>query len=69
MVGNGNGGFQIMFIDVKYAIFNGISITTGILFIVCFVGAWVIGKLFPKIADKIKQDNQDMVNLTILEKE
>lgn len=67
VIGNGSTGFTLSFINVKAAIFGGFAVFTGISAIVCFIGAFVLGKwLFPLLAKKITQDNQDMVNLTIL---
>lgn len=68
VIGNGGTGFTLTFINVKNAVFGGFAVFTGIVSIVCFIGAWVLGKwLFPSLSEKITQANQDMVNLTVLE--
>ncbi len=70
VIGNGGTGFTLTFVNVRNAIFGGFAVATGVLSIVCFIGAFVLGKwLFPLFARKITQDNQDMVNLTILKNE
>lgn len=70
VIGSGSTGFTLTFINVKVAIFGGFAIFSGVSAVVCFIGAFVLGKwLFPLLTKKITQDNQDMVNLTILEKD
>lgn len=70
VIGSGSTGFTLTFINVKAAIFGGFAVFSSISAVVCFVGAFVLGKwLFPLLTRKITQDNQDMVNLTILEKD
>jgi len=70
VIGNGNAGFQLVFINLKRAVFSGFMITCFISSIVFLVGAYVLGKwLFPYLAKKTLQENQDMVNLTILKGE
>lgn len=70
VIGNGNMGFQIVFIDVRNVVFNGFMILYAILSFVFLVSAFVLGKwLLPFLKEKILQDNQDMVNLTILKNE
>lgn len=70
VIGSGSTGFTLTFINVKAAIFGGFAIFSGVSAVVCFIGAFVLGKwLFPLLTKKITQDNQDMVNLTILEKD
>lgn len=70
VIGSGGTGFTLTFINVKAAIFGGFAVFAGISAIVCFIGAFVLGKwLFPMLAKKITQDNEDMVNLTILKKD
>ena len=70
VIGNGNNGFQLMFIDIKNAIFGAVVIVMAVLSAVSFILAFLLGKwIFPALAKEITQGNQDMVNLTILEKE
>lgn len=67
VIGSGSTGFTLTFIDVKNAVFSGVAVFSIIMSAVCFIGAFVLGKwLFPFLAKKLTQDNQDMVNLTIL---
>lgn len=70
VIGSGSTGFTMTFIDVKAAIFGAFSVFSGIVALVLFIGAFVLGKwLLPLLAKKTTQDNQDMVNLTILDSE
>ena len=70
VIGNGDKNFQIVFIDVKAAVFSGIMISCTVMASVYFAAAYILGKwLFPALAKKTLQDNQDMVNLTILKNE
>jgi len=67
VIGNGNKGFQMVFINIKNAVFSGFMILTGIMFILFLLSSFILGKwLLPMVKEKILQDNQDMVNLTIL---
>lgn len=66
-IGNGGAGFLVNFINIGNALFSGLMITNCILAVVFFVSAFVLGKwLFPKIAEQILIDNQDMVNMVVL---
>lgn len=67
VIGNGNNGFEITFINISRALFGGVMVANAVLAVVFFFSAYIFGKwTFPKIAAQIIQDNQDMVNLTIL---
>lgn len=67
VIGNGGAGFEIMFINIKNAVFSGIMFVCLILSVVFFVSSVVLGKvLLPKISQQLIQDNQDMVNLEVL---
>ena len=67
IIGNGSAGFQITFVHIGHALFSGLMFACVFLSIVFFVSAHLLGKwLLPKIAEQILQDNQDMVNLTVL---
>jgi hypothetical protein len=67
VIGGASGGFQITFVNVGKAVFNGIAIVNAIATAFFVVVAYVMGKwLLPLFSKKIEQDNQDMVNLTIL---
>lgn len=67
VIGNGDKGFQMVFVNIKTAIFSGIMITCAIMSLIFFASAYILGKwAFPFLAKKTLQENQDMVNLTIL---
>ena len=67
VIGNGSLGFTITFVNIGHAVFSGIMIASAFLSVLFFVSAYVLGKwLLPHLAEQILQDNQDMVNLTIL---
>lgn len=66
-IGSGSAGFKITFVNIGRALFNGVAMA-NLITAVCFViFAYVLGKwLMPMVSKQIIQDNQDMVNLTIL---
>lgn len=67
VIGNGSMGFQITFVHVGHALFSGLMFAFLFLSVTMLVSAFVLGKwLLPKISEQILQDNQDMVNLTVL---
>lgn len=67
VIGNGGTGFQITFVNIGKACFSGLMITNLVFFVVFLVSAYVLGKwLLPRLAEQTLQDNQDMVNLTVL---
>lgn len=67
IVGNGGTGFQIKFINIGKAVFSGLMIFNLTMSVVLFIGAFVVGKwLLPMLSRNITQNNQDMVNLTVL---
>ena len=67
VIGTGNNGFTITFINIGNALFSGFMIVSLVFSLVFFVSAFVLGKwLFPTISKQIIEDNQEMVNLTIL---
>ena len=67
VIGNGNAGFVIYFIDIGKAVFSGVMLANAIFSVVFFISAYLLGKwLLPLISRQLTQDNQDMVNLTIL---
>jgi flagellar biogenesis protein FliO len=60
-------GFQITFVNIGHALFSGLMVANVFLSVVFLISAYLLGKwLLPKLAEQITQDNQDMVNLTIL---
>lgn len=67
VIGNGKNGFQMVFINIKGAVLGGLTLTCGVGAIIFFACSFLLGRwLFPKLAEKTIQDNQDIVNLTIL---
>lgn len=67
VIGNGSLGFTITFINIGHAVFSGIMILSCFMALTFLLTAYILGKwLLPHIAEQILQDNQDMVNLTIL---
>lgn len=70
VIGSGSNGFTLVFINIKNAMFSGFAIFNGIMFIVFLLSAFILGKwLLPFWGKQIEQQNQDMVNITILSKE
>jgi len=70
VIGSGGNGFTLVFINIKNAMFSGFAILNGIMFVVFLLSAFVLGKwLLPYWVKKIEQENQDMVNISILSKE
>lgn len=70
VIGSGSTGFTLTFINIKAVFMSGIVIVSAIFSFISFISAFICGKwLFPFLIKKITQKNQDMVNLTILEKE
>lgn len=62
------GGFAITFINVKKALINGLGLVCFELAIVFVASAFILSKwLLPKWTKSIIENNQDMVNLTVLE--
>lgn len=70
VIGTGSAGFQITFVNVGNALFSGVMIVCMVLFVVFLVSAFVLGRwLLPKIANQITEENQEMVNMTILKQQ
>lgn len=66
-IGAESGGMAILFINLKAAVFNGFATMTAIFSVVFLACAFLLGKwILPMRAKQIEQDNQDLVNLTIL---
>ena len=66
-IGDGSHGFSIVFINIGNALFSGIMMTSTLIAVTLFIGAFVVGKwLLPKLSERVLQDNTDMVNMTIL---
>jgi len=67
VVGSGSKGFQLVFVNVRNVAFSGFMIFTGVASVIFFIFAFLLGKwLMPLWRKKITEENQDMVNLTIL---
>lgn len=70
VIGDGSKGFTIAFVNIGRALFSGVMIASCIFALLFFILAFVLGKwLFPRLADQITENNQDMVNLTILKQQ
>lgn len=70
VIGTGNNGFTVTFINIGNALFSGFMIISLVFCIIFFVSAFVVGRwLLPKLSQQITEDNQDMVNLTILKQQ
>ena len=70
VIGTGNNGFTITFINIGNALFSGFMVLSLVLSLLFLISAFVLGKwLLPKLSKQILADNQDMVNLTILKQQ
>ena len=70
VIGSGTSGFTITFINIGNALFSGFMVVSLVFCIIFFVSAFVVGKwLLPKLSQQITEDNQEMVNLTILKQQ
>lgn len=70
VIGTGNNGFTITFINIGNALFSGFMVLSLVLSLLFLISAFVLGKwLLPKLSEQILADNQDMVNLTILKQQ
>lgn len=68
MIGNGGAGFTISFVNIGHALFSAMAIFNLTMAVIFFICAFLLGKwTLPKLQKSLEQDNQDMVNLTILE--
>lgn len=67
IIGSGSTGFTITFINIGKALFSGLMLFSLTASVICLVFAFVLGKwLFPMLSNSITQNNQDMVNITVL---
>lgn len=67
IIGNGSSGFTITFINIGKALFSGLMMFSLTMSLILLISAYVFGKwLFPMLANSITQNNQDMVNVTVL---
>lgn len=70
IIGQGTSGFTLHFVNFKGAIFNALNVSMAILSEIFLFLAFFLGKWFlPYYKKHLENSNQDMVNLTILEKE
>lgn len=67
VIGNGSHGFTITFVHIGHAVFSGFMFLSSFLSLFFFLAAYILGKwILPHMAEQTLQDNEDMVNLTIL---
>ena len=67
VIGNGGAGFTIRFVDVKQVAFSGFVLFIFLMSVLLITSAFVLGKwVLPRLANQIEQENQNMVNRTIL---
>ena len=70
VIGNGAKGFTITFINISKAVFNSKMIVFTVFGLILLLNAYLWGKwLLPYISKNLKESNQDMTNLTILDME
>lgn len=68
LIGNGGAGFSLTFVNIGHALFSKMAVFNLVMSVIFFASAFVLGKwTLPKISKSLEQDNQDMVNMTILE--
>lgn len=69
IIGNGNNGFVLTFINIGNAVFSGVAVLSSVFSLLFLIGAYVLGKwILPTLSAQITQQNQDMVNITVLQK-
>ena len=67
VIGNGGMGFQVKFVNIGNALFSKLFVFYFISFVIMLSGAFILGKwALPRIANQIDENNQDLVNLTVL---
>lgn len=67
VIGTGGSGWTMTFVNIGNAMFNVTVVVNAIMFVIFIVAAFVIGKWFlPKLSKSLVENNQDMVNLTVL---
>ena len=70
VIGNGGHGFDLTFVNIKHAVFSGVMMASCVMTVVFFALAFILGKwLLPKLSQQINENNQDMVNLTVLKQQ
>lgn len=67
VIGTGGSGWTMTFVNIGNAMFNVTVVVNAIMFVIFVAAAFVIGKWFlPKLSKSLIENNQDMVNLTVL---
>lgn len=67
VIGTGDNGFTIVFINIKNALFGGFALANAIIGVVILASAIILGKWgFPLWSKSITQGNQDAVNIKLL---
>ena len=67
IVGEGNSGLVIRYVDVRNAMFSGLMITYTVLMIVSIVLSIILGKvLFPQLSKLYSDNNAEMVDVATL---
>lgn len=70
VIGSGSNGFTLVFVNIGNAMFGGFAVFNGVMSVLFLVSAFILGKwVLPYTKNSIEQRNQDIVNLTILDKE
>lgn len=67
IIGAGNAGLVIRYVDIGNALFSGLMITYSVLTGVSFMFAILFGKLiFPMLSKHFKNSNEEMVDMATL---
>lgn len=62
------GGVSIEYVNIKNAMFNGLSITYVVLFVISLALAFIIGKLvLPMLGEQYENNNEQLVDLATLQ--
>jgi len=62
------GGMSIEYVNIKMALFNGISITYVVFFIIFLILAFLIGKIvLPILGKQYENNNEQLVDLATLQ--
>lgn len=68
-IGSGSTGFQLNFINIKKVFFSGVMLANLIGSGICLAGHIIAKKILPKVAQRNREKNQDLVNMEMLKKE
>lgn len=67
IVGAGNAGLVVRYVNIGNALFSGLMITYSILTVVAFVSAILFGKIiFPMLSKHFTNVNEEMVDMATL---